>query len=119
MDVSIKIEKKEKGLYIVSLSGSLDSVTYVECEEKIAKILAPSAKAIIFNMEGLEYISSIGFTVIFGKKRELERHGGTIAIAGLKENVKRVFDTMKVFPELIFENIEDAKKYTDDFIGKK
>ena len=66
MDLKIKIEEKEGGNSLtVSLAGSLDTDTYIQFEKRMAEALNLSVKGVILNMEGLTYISSIGFAAIF------------------------------------------------------
>lgn len=117
MDLDIKIEKKREGVYLVSLSGSLDTATCVDCEAKIEPVLVPSTKAVVFDMEGLEYISSVGFLLIFKVKKAVESNGGVLAIANLKPDVKKVFETMKVVPKSLFDKMEDADRYLKASIG--
>ncbi|MBN2121313.1 MAG: STAS domain-containing protein [Candidatus Omnitrophica bacterium] len=111
MDLKIKTEQRKEGVYIISLTGPLDSVTNSECEEKVESLLGPSTKAIVFNMEGLDYISSIGFSVFIKAKYALVQNSGVLAITNLKPGVKRVFDMMKIVPECIFDTMEDVDKY--------
>ena len=118
MDLNIKVEKKQENIYVISLSGSLDTVTTPDCEEKIAPILESSARAIIFDMTELDYISSIGLAVIFKAKKRLLQTNGVLAIANLNPGVKRVFESMNAIPESIFESLDEANKYIDDFLAK-
>jgi anti-anti-sigma factor len=80
-------------------------------------ILKPSTKGIVLNMAGLSYISSIGLAAIFRAKQSLEKNGGTLAIANLQPNVKRIFEAVKVVPESIFATLEEADDYLDQYIA--
>ncbi|MFH0731295.1 MAG: STAS domain-containing protein [Candidatus Omnitrophota bacterium] len=113
MNLKVNIEKKQEGFYVISLNGSLDNVTYEECDNQVALILGPSTKKIIFDMAGLYYISSIGFTVLIKANRVIKNNSGALAIANLKPDVKRVFATMRMLPDTIFDSIEDAYKYIE------
>jgi len=116
MDLKIKIEKKQEGYYIVSPVGSIDSDTYMEFEKQLKAIL-PSAKALNLNMEGVTYLSSIGFSVIFKAKEAIEKNGGSLAIASLQPNVKRIFDAVQAIPESLFASLETADEYLDAYIA--
>jgi len=117
MALKIKIDKKEEESFSVSLTGSLDTDTYQEFEKQIKPILAPKTKGIILNMEGLAYISSIGFAAIFRLKQELEKNGGVLAITNLAPSVKKIFDALKVIPESIFATLQEADDYLDKYIA--
>jgi anti-anti-sigma factor len=118
MDLKIKIEEKEGGNSLtVSLAGSLDTDTYIQFEKRMAEALNLSVKGVILNMEGLTYISSIGFAAIFRIKQALEKNGGTLAVANLEPNVKKIFDAIKVIPESIFATLQEADDYLDRYIA--
>ena len=73
-------KKKEKGVFSVKPVGSIDTETYTILEEKLKPILVPSTKALVFDMSGVEYVSSMGLSVIFKAKLKLTEQGATLAI---------------------------------------
>ena len=113
MGLKVTIEKKREGVYVISLAGSLDSVTCSECEEKVQALLGPPTKALIFDMEVLDYISSIGFAVFIKAKQALEKNNGILAVTNLKPQVKRIFDMMKIVPYSIFVSMKDVEDYLE------
>lgn len=117
MGLNIKIEKKREGYFVISPVGSIDSDTYIELERQLKPILIPSTKALNFNMEGVSYLSSIGFGIIFKTREALEKNGGSLAITGLQPNVKRLFDAVKAIPESLFATMEEADDYLDAYIA--
>ncbi len=118
MALKVTIEKRQDGVLVVSLAGSIDSDTYAEFEKKVTAALGPSTRAVVFNMEGVTYVSSIGFGMIFKIKQALEKDGGTLAIANLQPDVKKIFDAVKVIPESLFATMEAADEYLDAFIAR-
>ena len=117
MGLDIKVEKKKEGYYVISLVGSIDSDTYTELERQLKPILVSSTKALNFNMEGVNYLSSIGFGVIFKTREALEKNGGSLAITGLQPNVKKLFDAVKAIPESLFATMEEADDYLDAYLA--
>ena len=118
MGLKVDIEKNSEGNQLtVSLTGSLDSDTYQEVEKKVLPLINASIKGVLLNMQGLTYISSIGFSVIFRAKQSVEKYGGTLVIANLQPNVKKIFDSVKVIPESIFATLQEADDYLDKFIA--
>jgi len=112
--LKIIIDKKEKeGFFIFSLFGSLDSDTYQDFEKKINPILEKKPKGIVFNMEKLDYISSMGLSTIFKTKKAVEEGGGALAITNLAPSVKKVFEIVKAIPDYIFETMAEADEYLD------
>lgn len=117
MGLNIKIEKEREGYYTISPVGSIDSDTYMELEKQLKAILIPSTKAVNLNMEGVNYLSSIGFGIIFKTAEALKKNGGTLAITSLQPNVKRVFDAIKAIPESLFATMTEADEYLDAYIA--
>jgi len=117
MSLDIKVDKKQEGYYVISLAGSIDSDTYIELEKQLKPILVSSTKALNFNMEGVNYLSSIGFGVIFKTREALEKNGGSLAITGLQPNVKKLFDAVKAIPESLFATMEEADDYLDAYLA--
>ena len=116
MDIKIKTQQKDDNTMIVSFIGSLDTETYTECEEELKKAMTPVFKAYIFDMTDLEYISSIGFAVLFRAKKTIEESGGAVVIVNLKPNVQKIFEMVKVFSESLFATLHQADEYLDNYI---
>jgi len=116
MPLKVDIEKKQEGYYVISPVGSIDSDTYMELDNKIAGILDKTTVAIMLNMAGVTYVSSVGFSIIFRTKQALEKNKGSLAIANLQPNVKKIFEAVKVIPETLFATMKDADQYLDTYI---
>ena len=116
MDLRVNITKKQEGYYIVAISGSIDSDTYQELESKLESILQPPTVALILDMVGVTYMSSIAFSVIFRAKAAIEKNGGSLTITNLQPNIKKIFDALKVIPESFFSTLKQADEYLDAYI---
>ena len=116
MGLRVDLKEKEKGVFLVLLSGSIDTQTYSLLEEKVNPFLK-QAKAIIFDMKDVSYISSMGLSAIFRIKKILEDSSGTIAIINLQPQVKKVLEIIKVLPEYYFSTMQEAEKYLDEFLA--
>ena len=114
MDLEIGFKKNKEGVLTISLTGSLDSDTHAECDKKIQDALADkNIKALVFDLQGLDYISSIGFSLIFKTKKAMEQKGCAFAITNVQPNIKKIFDAVKVIP---FENMDEVDEYLDKYI---
>ena len=119
MPLNITVTKKEPGVFTISPVGSIDSETYAKLEREIEKIMEPLTKAIILNMEGVTFISSMGLGVIFKTKKIMEEKKGTLVMTNLKPNIKKIFDLVKAIPSWMFETMEEADEYLDTFLAHK
>ncbi len=119
--MSLKVTSREKslGVFIVSPEGSLDTNTYHILEEKVDLLLDTSPGMIIFDLEKLDYISSMGVRVIAKAKKSLKKSGGKIVLLNLQPQIRKVFEIIKALPsEQIFESVEEMDKYFD-YMQKK
>lgn len=112
MSLKINVEKKPGDVFVFAMNGSIDSDTYKELDDRIGPILNAGAKVIIFDMDNVEYISSMGLNTIFKVQRTLEKSAGTFIMANVQPQVKKVFEIVKALPSMkVFESIEEADAY--------
>ena len=110
---------KGTGLYVVSPEGSLDTNTYPILEEKVDTILDDSPSWMVFDLQKLDYISSMGVRVIAKAKKFFKNSEGTITLLNPQPQIRKVFEIIKALPsEHIFESIEEMDRYLDN-IQKK
>ncbi|MDP3789339.1 MAG: STAS domain-containing protein [Candidatus Omnitrophota bacterium] len=112
--LAVSVEKKVEGVYLIRVKGRIDSDTHLILDRKIKPALLSSTKLIILDMEYVDYISSAGLSVIFQVKKILESNKGSLFIASLQPQVKKVFEIMKALPtQNIFQNIAEVDSYLD------
>jgi len=74
--------------------------------------LQDKAKVLVFNMEDVTYVSSMGISVILRSKRTVEDNSGTFIMMNLQPKVKKVFDIIKALPvHNIFTGREELDRY--------
>ena len=82
------IEKKiNNDALTLIVSGRLDTQTAPELEKEIDT----SLKELIFDMTGLEYVSSAGLRVIL-KAQKVMNTQGSMMLTGVNESIMEVFD---------------------------
>ncbi len=115
MALQIDINHKEvDDFWEVSLTGSLDTETAPELEEDLAQIFDSDSNKLIFNMTGVDYVSSAGIRIIAMASRKLNEKSGAIAMTGLQPQIKKVFDIVKALPNFgIFKDEAEADEYFD------
>ena len=117
--LKVIINSKELGIYTVSLFGPLDTITHTTLEKEIEAILTPSTKALILNMEGVNYISSMGIGSLFKIVNVMKGHNSSVVFTNLQPQIKKVFDTVKVLPEAIFTSMEEVDTYLNAIQNKE
>ncbi len=120
MPLEIKISKKTDYTYVVDLAGSLDSDTHQQLDQELDEIIGQETKAVVLDMRGVIYISSIGIGLVMKTKKALQGMGATFAMIGLQPQIKKVFDAMKILPIFdIFDDMPEADKYIDQIIKEE
>jgi anti-anti-sigma factor len=112
MSLTITIAQKEPGIHVVSPVGSVDTETYQALDAKLTPLFVPATKVIIFNMEGVHYISSMGIRIVLKAQQSVEQQGGAVMMLGLQPQIQKVFDIVKAFPaQKIFTSTEEMDAY--------
>lgn len=85
--MNISVNKEEKVCTLV-IEGRIDTITAPELE-KVFKENADDADKVIFDMAGVDYISSAGIRAIVAAYRFMSSKGG-LALRGLTKNVSTI-----------------------------
>ena len=114
MPLKVTSREKEPGVLVFMPDGSLDTNTYMVLEEKVDTILEGTPKAIVFDMENLKYISSMGVRVIIKTRKALKKHDGNLVLMNLQPQIKKVLEIIQALPsEQIFSSVEELDRYLD------
>jgi len=104
--------EKSPGVFIVFPEGSLDSNTHFMLEEKIDRLLLKQPSVIVFDMQKLEYISSMGIRVLIKTTKAMKKVDGQVRYVNLRPEIKKVFDIVNVMPkQTIFTSVEELDAY--------
>lgn len=121
MALDVKVLKKKDYVYTVELKGSIDSGTHQELESELKELIDDEkTKAVVLDMAGVTYISSIGIKAVIWAKKSLEEKSATFAMSNLPPQIKKVFDVMKILPIIdVFDDMPEADKYIDQVIKEE
>jgi anti-sigma B factor antagonist len=100
----------ESDIFIFSIRGRLDAVSVPQLEERLNQWFEKSGSKLIFDLDGLDYISSAGLRVFLTTAKKMKARDGKLCMARLRENVKDIF-TISGFIALIpaFDALGAAK----------
>jgi anti-sigma B factor antagonist len=114
MALTVGSKEEKVGVFRVSPAGSLDTNTYTILEKKIASLTEVKPKAIIFDFQDLEYISSAGIRVIMKTKKAMKKSGGTTAFLNMQAPIQKVFDIINLLPSMnVFASVQELDAYLD------
>ena len=114
MKIAVTSKQKMEGVYIVSPAGRLDTATYAELEERVDRVLEEKPHTLVFDMEEVEYISSMGVRVIAKAQKALKAHNGKVVLLNLQPQIQKVFDIIKALPpQQVFSSMDELDDYLD------
>ncbi len=115
MALNITITSPKPGTRRVTLEGRLDTLTAPKLDEEVAVVLdAPDVKSIVFELRGLDYISSAGIRCLIRARKTVTARGGEVAVVNAQPGVHKVFEIVKALPsEQIFANDAELDAYLD------
>ena len=88
--MTINVERDFE-LVTLEITGRLDTTTAPNLESVIHE-LSDDIKDLIFDMSGVEYISSAGIRVLLGAYKKMGMHQGTMRIEKVNDMVREVFE---------------------------
>ena len=88
--MTINVERDFE-LVTLEITGRLDATTAPNLNSVI-KELSKDTKELIFNMSGVEYISSAGIRVLLGAYKKMSINQGSIRIEKANDMVREVFE---------------------------
>ena len=119
MALDITIIKKENYSYLVELKGSIDTDTHDKLEKEMKEIIDDNIKAVVFDMASVDYVSSMGLGVVVWVKKTLERRDAIFTMINLQPQIKKLFDLMKLAPNIKIHDIPAGDKYIDQIIKEE
>ena len=81
-----------KDVVLIRLNGDLDSEASFELENRLKTLMEGPVKKLLFDLEHLNYMSSVGLGLFLGIMDELKARGGDLILFKVKEKSKRLFD---------------------------
>jgi anti-anti-sigma factor len=119
MSLTVKIENRMPGCYVVKFIGRLDGTTYAECDEKISPLLVPETKTLMFDMTNLDYISSMGLRTIIKARQFIEGNGGSVSMMKMQSQIEKVFKVANLLNGImLFASTKEADDYFDEMQKK-
>jgi anti-sigma B factor antagonist len=114
MSLQVSITKGHEGSYIITLEGRLDSNTYLDLEERIGPLLTSSPRLFVFDLEKLDYISSMGIKSIITARKAVKSRDGHVVLINPQPQIRKVFDIVSALPrEAIFSSRQEADRFFD------
>jgi anti-anti-sigma factor len=102
-------ENRQSGSLVVSPAGRLDSINAPILERRLSDVIERGDTQLVIDLAALDYISSIGLSVLLSAAKKIKRSDGRIVLASMNERVGTVMEISgfnKIF--VIFPTVENA-----------
>ena len=115
MSLKIQIQEGRTFTRTVALTGRLDAETTPSLDAEIERVLATEVKVIVFDLRGLNYISSAGLGALFRAQKAMKARSGQALLVNLQPPVQKVFDIVKaVDVKSVFRDVAELDAYLDE-----
>ena len=114
--MALKIRSTENRTFstTVHLEGRLDNATVAALDEELDRIIASAVTVVVFDLAGLEYISSGGLRSIFRVQKEMTSRSGKALLVKPRPPVQKVLDIVKAVDlGTVFTSVEELDRYLD------
>lgn len=81
----------ELGVKWITITGRLDSITSPEIHRRIRELILGGQRTLVFDMGGVNYVSSAGLSVFVAARKQIHTVGGEIILYNPTESVLNVF----------------------------
>ncbi|MCR5502809.1 MAG: STAS domain-containing protein [Lachnospiraceae bacterium] len=88
--MDINLERKGETLTLF-LNGKLDTQTAPLLDEKLKEEM-PGVKHLVFDLKGLDYVSSAGLRTFLSTHKQLAGMNGDMTVRNVNEDVSAIFD---------------------------
>jgi anti-anti-sigma factor len=114
MGLKVKTEKRSPGVEIIAPIGTINGNTYLMLENAVDAVLERKPDVIIFDLEFLDYINSLGIRVLLRTKKAMKETNGKMVFMNLQPQIKKVFEILDALPSLkVFASIQELDQYLD------
>jgi anti-sigma B factor antagonist len=105
----------EADIFVITIDGEIDASSSIQLDEVLEGSINANNAKIIVNGEGLAYISSAGLGVFMSYLEDIKTHNIKMAIYGLNEKVKNVFEILGLDQLLnIVDKSDDASAFVNE-----
>jgi anti-anti-sigma factor len=104
--VSVTRPSFRPDLTVLSLRGSIDTLTAPQFEKNLLSVLENRSSRLILDLKDVDYISSAGWGLLVMRIKEMRAQKGDLVLSGMRDEVREVFDLlefnliMKSFPDV-------------------
>jgi anti-anti-sigma factor len=114
MPLKVRVEEGRSFTKTITLEGRLDSESVAALDDPLEAVLASALKVLVFDLSGLEYISSAGLRSLFRAQKSMTARSGKVLLLNPQPPVQKVFDIVKATDvNAVFRSVAELDAYLD------
>jgi anti-anti-sigma factor len=114
MALKVRVTQDRSFSRTVHLDGRLDNESAAVLDSELDKLADSPVDVLVFDLAGLEYISSAGLRSIFGTRKAMSEKSGRIVLLNARPQVQKVFDIVKATDiAAVFASVQELDRYLD------
>ena len=114
MALKVRVTETRSFSRTVHLEGRLDGETVPVLDGELNQVANSPVTVVVFDLEGLEYISSAGLRSIFRTQKLMAERAGNVLLVNARPQVQKVFEIVKAADlGAVFSSIQELDQYLD------
>ena len=115
MSLKIQLQQGRPFTQTLALVGRLDTETAPSLDAELERVLTTQVKVIVFDLSGVDYISSAGLATLFRAQKAMKARLGEALLVNPQPQVQKVFDIVKaVDVRAVFRDVAELDEYLDE-----
>lgn len=114
MALTIRVEPGRAFSTTLRLAGRLDSETAQDLDREVDALVDGPLKVLVFDLGGLEYVSSAGLRTFFRAQKGMKQRAGKALFLNPQPQVRKVFDIARAADlDSVFRDVRELDAYLD------
>jgi anti-anti-sigma factor len=114
MSLEFSSDASDQGVLTVRPRGRLDSDSASYFDSELSGCLDAGIEVLVFDLSGLEYLSSAGIRSLFTARMTMEQRGGNLFLQAPQPAVRKVLDMVRIVePSNILDTAEELERLLD------
>lgn len=104
--MEFRTDEIDDDVLILAADGGLSSDTAEQFVKQIERLVDAGLRKMIVDCSGLDYVSSMGLSVLVRLHRRMKKHGGEVKIAGIRGmpaqvlSLTRLNQLFEIYPDV-------------------